>query len=151
MNSRNEISLKTTHRRFKWKVDHERSALCENFERREGWTHTDDDDWNVYWASVSTVHALFNPEKGKRLADDQFVCHFPNHYELTRKDLMVRNIKRYTKDLQRQRKSSCQCPTKRVGDYDKGMKCNCDCEWHCIDHADFEFIPNSYLLPADYS
>lgn len=27
------------------------------------------------------------------------INHFPNHYELTRKDLMVKNIKRYRKDL----------------------------------------------------
>ena len=25
--------------------------------------------------------------------------HFPNHYELTRKDLMVKNIKRYSKEV----------------------------------------------------
>lgn len=27
------------------------------------------------------------------------INHFPNHYELTRKDLMVKNIKRYRKEL----------------------------------------------------
>ena len=34
-----------------------------------------------------------------RLSDDQIINHFPNHYELTRKDLMVKNIKRFRKDL----------------------------------------------------
>lgn len=29
------------------------------------------------------------------------VCHFPNFYELTRKDCLVKNIKRYRKDLER--------------------------------------------------
>ena len=29
------------------------------------------------------------------------VCHFPNHYELTRKDCMMKNIKRYRRDLER--------------------------------------------------
>ena len=28
--------------------------------------------------------------------------HFPNHYELTRKDLMVKNIKRYRKELEKE-------------------------------------------------
>ena len=28
--------------------------------------------------------------------------HFPNHYELTRKDLMVKNIKRYRKDMEKE-------------------------------------------------
>lgn len=28
----------------------------------------------------------------------RLVNHFPNHYELTRKDLMVKNVKRYLKE-----------------------------------------------------
>ena len=31
----------------------------------------------------------------------RIVCHFPNFYELTRKDCLVKNIKRYRKDLER--------------------------------------------------
>ena len=31
--------------------------------------------------------------------DNQLINHFPNHIELTRKDLMVKNIKRYQRDL----------------------------------------------------
>jgi tubulin polyglutamylase TTLL1 len=34
---------------------------------------------------------------GIRLNDGQIVNHFPNHYELVRKDLMVKNLKRYKK------------------------------------------------------
>lgn len=30
------------------------------------------------------------------------INHFPNHYELSRKDLLVKNIKRYRKDLERE-------------------------------------------------
>ncbi len=33
--------------------------------------------------------------------DPRMVCHFPNFYELTRKDCLVKNIKRYRKDLER--------------------------------------------------
>jgi len=32
----------------------------------------------------------------------RIINHFPNHYELTRKDLMVKNIKRYRKDLEKE-------------------------------------------------
>lgn len=32
----------------------------------------------------------------------RIINHFPNHYEITRKDLMVKNIKRYRKDLARE-------------------------------------------------
>ena len=38
---------------------------------------------------------IFGIDSGIRLNDNQIVNHFPNHYELTRKDLMVKNIKRY--------------------------------------------------------
>ncbi|XP_059537413.1 polyglutamylase complex subunit TTLL1 isoform X3 [Myotis daubentonii] len=44
--------------------------------------------------SVQTIRNVFSVETGYRLSDDQIVNHFPNHYELTRKDLMVKNIKR---------------------------------------------------------
>jgi tubulin polyglutamylase TTLL1 len=32
----------------------------------------------------------------------RIINHFPNHYELSRKDLLVKNIKRYRKDLERE-------------------------------------------------
>lgn len=32
---------------------------------------------------------------------NRLINHFPNHYELSRKDLLVKNIKRYRKDLER--------------------------------------------------
>jgi hypothetical protein len=41
-------------------------------------------------------------DTGYRLSDDQMVNHFPNHYELTRKDLMIKNIKRYRKELEKE-------------------------------------------------
>ena len=30
------------------------------------------------------------------------INHFPNHYELTRKDMMMKNIKRYRKELDKE-------------------------------------------------
>lgn len=52
--------------------------------------------------SVQTIRNIFSVETGYRLSDDQIVNHFPNHYELTRKDLMVKNIKRYRKELEKE-------------------------------------------------
>lgn len=40
-----------------------------------------------------------------QMDDDQRLNHFPNHYELTRKDLMVKNLKRMRKQLER---NDCQ-------------------------------------------
>lgn len=36
-------------------------------------------------------------KQGVRLNETQIVNHYPNHYELVRKDLMVKNLKRYKK------------------------------------------------------
>jgi tubulin polyglutamylase TTLL1 len=101
----------------------EKTCITSNFERR-GWVKCEagDDSWNFYWATVQTVKRIFNPDTGYRLNDCQLICHFPNHYELTRKDLMVKNIKRYRKELE---KESCE--------------------------EVLDFVPVTYVLPADYS
>lgn len=60
-----------------------------------------DEDWNFYWAGVQTCRNIFSVDSGYRMHDYQLINHFPNHYELSRKDLLVKNIKRYRKDLER--------------------------------------------------
>nr|XP_021149572.1 probable tubulin polyglutamylase TTLL1 [Columba livia] len=85
-----------------WVTDIEKSVLINNFEKR-GWIQVaENEDWNFYWMSVQTIRNVFSVETGYRLSDDQIVNHFPNHYELTRKDLMVKNIKRYRKELEKE-------------------------------------------------
>lgn len=54
-------------------------------------------DWHFFWMSVGRVRSLFSSSE-YRLSDSQIINHFPNHYELTRKDLMYKNIKKYIKD-----------------------------------------------------
>ena len=41
------------------------------------------------------VKIIFNPKYKFRLKNTQMINHYPNHYELTRKDLMAKNIKRF--------------------------------------------------------
>eukprot|EP00741_Cyanophora_paradoxa_P017157 tig00020960_g16569.t1 len=117
----------------KYKVDSEKLVVVGNFERR-GWVRCgpNDEDWNFYWANVFTVRQTFNPETGYRLSDNQIMNHFPNHYELTRKDLMVKNIKRYRKDLERENDPMAE--RDENGNY-----------------ANLDFIPLTYILPGDYS
>jgi tubulin polyglutamylase TTLL1 len=60
------------------------------------------------------------------------VNHFPNHYELTRKDLMVKNLRRYRKDLEKEgHRDGTQ-----EGDSAGGS---------------LDFLPLTYSLPADYA
>ena len=165
--------------RIKWKADMEKSVVIQAFERR-GWNrlernrdlekdvdHSDTPnresshggngkDWNIYWASVQTVKHIFNPDSGYRLNDSQVISHFPNHYELTRKDLMVKNIKRYLKDLNKALLLNISS-NNHWHDND-----NIDHLNHQIDDANAmndnsndlnlrEFVPITYLLPADYN
>ena len=58
--------------------------------------------------------------------------HFPNHSELTRKDLMVKNIKRFRKDMEKEKNP--------IADRD--------------DAGNFlymDIVPMTYILPGDYT
>jgi tubulin polyglutamylase TTLL1 len=138
----------------RFKTDLEKSVLLHNFERR-GWLRAgpDDSDWNFYWASVYTVRQLFNPESGQRLGDHQRINHFPNHYELTRKDLMVKNIKRYRKETER---LYAEAQLARDGGGGAGAAgggggLSLPAGFNLDEPPDLEFLPVTYLLPADYS
>ena len=84
---------------MKWRSDSEVQAIVQNFSRRCG-ARTEGDDWNVFWGHPWNVQRLFHPDLGTRLRDDQLVNHFPNHLELTRKDQMVKNVKRWLRERQ---------------------------------------------------
>lgn len=109
--------------RIRWRADFDKLVLTANCARRgwEQWEPEDGDDWDVYWASVHSARALFSPESGIKLNEHQRVNHFPNQQELTRKDLMAKNLRRYRKSLEREGKDAS-----------------------CLD-----FVPMTYTLPAD--
>lgn len=118
--------------RVKFATDFDKSVLLNNFENR-GWVQVGpDDDWNFYWAGVQNIRNVFSVESGFRLQDDQVINHFPNHMELTRKDLMVKNIKRYRKDLEKE--GSPYSEKDESGRY-----------------IHLDFIPQTFMLPADYN
>ena len=74
---------------LKFRTDQDKQVLLTNFSKR-GWVRaTEENDWNFFFASPHSIKLLFSTESGTRLNDNQLVSHFPNHYELTRKDLMV--------------------------------------------------------------
>ncbi|ORY70538.1 tubulin-tyrosine ligase [Neocallimastix californiae] len=75
---------------------------------------------------------VMSPDSGYRLADNQIINHFPNHVELTKKDLMVKNIKRYKKEFEKDK---------------NGVN---------IDKPDpktvyLDFLPLTFTLPGDYN
>ncbi|KFB38254.1 polyglutamylase complex subunit TTLL1 [Anopheles ziemanni] len=131
--------LATGHERMKicFCTDLDKSVLISNFEKR-GWVQvTADDDWNFYWAGTGTCRNIFSVDSGYRMHDNQLINHFPNHYELSRKDLLVKNIKRYRKDLER---DSNPLAEKTEANIPGGSK-----------YLYLDFIPITFVLPADYN
>ena len=61
--------------------------------------------------------------------DFQIINHFSNHYELTRKDLMVKNMKRYRRDLERE-----GSPLAEKNEFGRYLY--------------LDFIPTTFILPA---
>eukprot|EP01064_Diplonema_japonicum_P001397 TRINITY_DN1089_c8_g1_i1.p1 TRINITY_DN1089_c8_g1~~TRINITY_DN1089_c8_g1_i1.p1 ORF type:complete len:435 (+),score=73.72 TRINITY_DN1089_c8_g1_i1:112-1305(+) len=113
--------------RVKYRIEADKGVLVSNFERR-GWARTHEEDWNVFWTTVWTVKMIFSPEASVRLGEAQIINHFPNHHELTRKDCMVKNVKRYKKDNE-----------KNQSIYNQDVETVAD------------FVPLTYSLPSDYA
>lgn len=107
-----------------YKTDLNKSVILENFVDRN-WNETaeEDENWNFYWASVNSIKNIFNGRSGFKLQDNQIVNHFPNWYELCRKDHLAKNIKKYKKSLLKEGKNT---------DY-------------------LDFLPLTYQLPNDMS
>lgn len=108
------------------------TEVLSNFTKR-GWVPVEhEENWNVYWSSVPNLKNIFRAEASYRLNDNQLVNHFPNNYELTRKDFMVKNINRYRREMQK--KNSAVPKGNETGKY-----------------AYLDIIPATYILPTDYS
>lgn len=61
------------------------------------------------------------------------INHFPNHYELSRKDLLVKNIKRYRKDLERDGSLLAE----KTDGPSNGTR-----------YLHLDFVPTTFVLPA---
>ncbi|XP_059486933.1 polyglutamylase complex subunit TTLL1 [Neocloeon triangulifer] len=126
------ILVKDVKMRIAFCTDLEKSVLVSNFEKR-GWIQVSpDEDWNFYWAGTLTCRNIFSVDSGYRMNDFQAINHFPNHYELTRKDLLIKNIKRYRKELERE--GSPLAERSETGRY-----------------LHLDFVPITFILPADYN
>ena len=118
--------------KFKWRTDLDKATLIQNFEKR-GWVRCQEQEqWNIFWALPWTVKNMFNPDTGHRLGEMQILNHFPNHFELTRKDLMVKNIKRFRKDMEKE--------GNQIADRDESGTL-----------LYIDIVPMTYILPGDYT
>ncbi|CAG9461997.1 unnamed protein product [Pedinophyceae sp. YPF-701] len=78
-----------------------RNTVLDVLRERPGWVEvdTDSDNWDFFWSDVSWVHENLD---GAHLAEHQRINHFRNHYELTRKDHLLKNVKRQQRALERE-------------------------------------------------
>ncbi|KAG0560721.1 hypothetical protein KC19_9G007800 [Ceratodon purpureus] len=90
--------------------------------KNRGWTETESElDWDFFWSDVGWMYEFFDHI---HLADHQRFNHFRNYYELTRKDLLIKNLKRMKKNLER--------------------------EGQVVEAGKYNFFPQTYALPAEY-
>ncbi|CAH0397867.1 unnamed protein product [Chilo suppressalis] len=131
---------RSENRHINFCTDFDNSIVINNFVRR-GWEQvTPNNNWNIYWSNSINCRNIFNMDNGSRLNDNQLINHFPNHYELVRKDLLVRNIKRYRKELEKE----CNPLAKRTEfKLPNGQTIN--------QYLYLNFIPVTYVLPSDYN
>eukprot|EP00347_Sterkiella_histriomuscorum_P006545 403352361 len=98
-----------------------RNCVVDSLKKR-GWKEVEGEDWDLLWVERDQIYEILNHF---HLQAHQKVNHYRNHYELTRKDLMVKNLKRYKKQLEKE------------GKYEEANT--------------FNFFPTTYNLPGDYS
>eukprot|EP00117_Sycon_ciliatum_P004145 scpid76188/ scgid2560/ Probable tubulin polyglutamylase TTLL9; Tubulin--tyrosine ligase-like protein 9 len=99
-----------------------KNCIYDVLRTRPGWVEVKDDGaWDFYWCEVGWLRDNFDQNY---FEEHVKICHFRNHYELTRKNLMVRNLKRYRKQLERVVGKDGQ--------------------------ARMDFFPTTYELPSEY-
>ena len=87
-----------------------------------GWRETRSElGWDVFWSDTSWVFENYDQVK---LRDGQRLNHFRNHAELTRKDSLAKNLKKFRRMLEREKKTK--------------------------EAEAFNFFPATYNLPAEY-
>ncbi|XP_046565070.1 LOW QUALITY PROTEIN: probable tubulin polyglutamylase TTLL9 [Haliotis rubra] len=100
------------------------NTISEVLRDRPGWQEVIgycDCDWDFYWCDREWLHQNYDTTF---LHEHQRILHFRNHYELTRKNLMVKNLKRLRKQVER--------------------------EHGKLEAQSFDFYPTTYELPSEY-
>lgn len=72
---------------------------CTDVMNTRGWQRvTENEPHHLHWCDVSWLRDNFD---NSYLPENLKICHFRNHYELTRKNLMVKNLKRLKKMIRK--------------------------------------------------
>jgi len=89
----------------------------------KGWEETDSEtDWDFHWAEREWVYEVFD---SMHLESWQRLNHFRNGKELCRKDLLIKNLKKHKRQLEKD------------GQYEEATQ--------------FDFFPVTFNLPREYA
>ncbi|XP_064611159.1 probable tubulin polyglutamylase TTLL9 isoform X1 [Liolophura sinensis] len=98
------------------------NTILDVLKARPGWQEVlGEGDWDFYWCDAWWMKEYFDR---LFLEDHVRLNHFRNHFELTRKNLMVKNLKRLKRQLER--------------------------EQNKLDAQKCDFYPSTYELPSEY-
>lgn len=117
-------------KKFHYFTDSKATPLIINLNKRKWIRSRFNGPWDFYWGSN-----IFTSDSRYRLQRGQIVNQFPNSFELSRKDLLHRNVKKYCKALESQ---GSKLGTK-ISDGDR------------FKYLYMDFLPSTYILPVDYS
>lgn len=101
-----------TDTKFKFMIDPTINSTVKDVLLDRGWTEIvkGNENWDVYWCDVSIVREALDSCKYGSI---QRIPHFRNNYELTTKNMLYRNMKRYKKTLTQNKKINeselCDC------------------------------------------
>ncbi|KAG7384047.1 hypothetical protein PHYPSEUDO_003017 [Phytophthora pseudosyringae] len=98
---------------------------------RRGWKETTENDWDFYWADREYIYDLLDTA---HLENSQRVNHYRNGRELCRKDLLIKNLKRAKRQMDKKARSEDASLSELetvLGSYD--------------------FFPVTYILPGEYA
>ena len=79
-----------------------KNTIYEALKKRQ-WKETEGEDFDFNW-SEKNYFASDSDVPFHSLTPQQHVNHFPNNYELTRKDMMYKNLKLFKKELERDKR-----------------------------------------------
>ncbi|GMR59130.1 hypothetical protein PMAYCL1PPCAC_29325 [Pristionchus mayeri] len=96
------------------------NTILDVLSRRPGWELTTGEEWNFHWATREWMSSSFDRYK---FTSRQFVNHFRNDFELTRKDNLIKNYKKMKRNLEKNKSK---------------------------ESAKYTFMPASYVLPSEY-
>jgi len=98
------------------------NTILDVLKNRTGWVEASvDGDWDFIWSDRCGIMEIYD---NQYLEEHVKLNHFRNHYELTRKNLMAKNLKRLKKQVEREQGK--------------------------LEAAKLDFFPQTFELPSEY-